>query len=59
MMDARLVWTHRSALERRGVVALARLGGHACPVDCDARAPAYPSEPLVPHDMEILIALPD
>jgi hypothetical protein len=33
MMDARLMWTHQSALERRGAVASARLGGHAFPVD--------------------------
>ena len=33
MMDARLMWMHQSALERRGAVALARLGWHAFPVD--------------------------
>jgi len=33
MMEARLMWTHQKALERRGAVALARLGGHAFPVD--------------------------
>ena len=49
MMEARLMWTHQNALERRGAVALARLGWHAFPVD-DAtrvrqRMPCPPSEP--------------
>jgi hypothetical protein len=51
MMAARLMWTHQSALERRGAVALARLGGHAFPVDCDARAPAYACPPSEPCDL--------
>jgi hypothetical protein len=52
-MDARLMWTHQSALERQGVVALARLGGHAFPCGrCDARAPALPA-----HRLSLLISL--